>query len=119
MWKEFIVDVCSRLRDGLGSKVLEDFNQLQHIGTLEEYLTRLEELKELLLVRNPTMSESYLLESFIGGLKPTIKLFVKAFNPQNLYATMEISRLQEETIHALKTRLDRGIKPNSLHNSKA
>ena len=49
------------------------------------------------------MSESYFLESFIGGLRPTIKSFVKAFNPLNLCAAMEIAKLQEETIHALKT----------------
>ena len=54
----------------------EDFNRLQQTGTLEEYLVRFEELKALLLVRNPTMPESYFLESFIGGLQPVIKSFV-------------------------------------------
>jgi len=34
MWEEFIVDVCSRFRDDLGSKVVEDYNtqgQWKHI----------------------------------------------------------------------------------------
>jgi len=75
-WEEFIVDVCSRFRDDLGSKVVEDFNKLQQMGTLEEYLARFEELKALLLVRNPTMPEAHFLESFIGGLKPAIKSFM-------------------------------------------
>jgi len=66
------VDVCFRHRDDLGSKIVEDFNRLQHTGTLEEYLTRFDELKALLMARNPTMPESYFLESFAGGLKPAL-----------------------------------------------
>jgi len=46
-WEEFIVDVYSIFRDDLGSKVVGDFNCIQQIGTLEEYLTRFEELKAL------------------------------------------------------------------------
>ena len=72
--------------------MVEDFNRLQQTGTLEDYLIRFEELKALLLVRNPSIPESYFLESFIGGLKPIIKLSVRAFNPHYLYATMEVAR---------------------------
>jgi len=61
--------------------VVEDFNRLQQLGTLEAYLTRFEELKALMLVRNPTMPASYFLESFMGELKPMIKSFIQAFNP--------------------------------------
>jgi len=114
-WEEFIVDVCSRFRDDLGSKVVEDFNRLQQGGTLDEYLVRFEELKALLLVRNPMMPASYFLESFVGGLKPAIKSFVRALNPQNLDAAMEIARLQEQTISALKMPIDRSTKPHSMH----
>ena len=63
------MDVCSRFRDDLGSNVVEDFNNLQQVGTLDEYLTRFEELKALLLGRNPTMPDTYFLESFLRGLK--------------------------------------------------
>lgn len=76
LWEEFIVDVCSRFRDDLGSKMVEDFNRLQQPGTLEEYLTKFEELQSLLLVRNPTMPDTYFLESFIGGLKPLYEHFI-------------------------------------------
>jgi len=82
------VDVSTRFRDDLGSKVVEDFNRLQQTGTLGKYLTRFEELQALLQVRNPTMPETYFLESFIGGLKPAIKSFVRAFNSQNMYAAI-------------------------------
>ncbi|KAJ8426128.1 hypothetical protein Cgig2_000996 [Carnegiea gigantea] len=42
---------CTRFRDDLGSKVIEDFNRLQQLGTLDEYLAQFEELKALLLKR--------------------------------------------------------------------
>lgn len=73
--------MCSRFRDDVHSKVVGDFNRLQQIGTLEEYLTLFEELKALLVLINSTMAELYFLESFIGELKPTIKSFVRAFHP--------------------------------------
>jgi len=114
IWEEFIVDACSRLRDDPGRKVVEDFNRLQQLGTLEEYLTIFEELKALMLVTNPTMLASYFLESFIGGLKPIIKSFVRAFNPQTLYAAMKIARHQEETIHSWKISPDSGYNPKPL-----
>lgn len=64
------------------------------------------------------MPESYFLESFVGGLKPIIKSFMRKFKPQNLYTAMETARLQEDNIHALKTPPDRGPKPSGMYNSK-
>ena len=54
-WDEFIMDICSSFRDNLGSKVVEDFNNLHQTGSLDDYLAKFEEFKALLLVRNPTM----------------------------------------------------------------
>jgi len=69
------------------------------------------------LVRNPLIPETFFLESFIGGLKPVIKSFLRAFNPQNLYVTMEVARCQEETVHALKPPPNRGMKMNPISNT--
>ena len=66
-WEDFMVDICAKSRDNLDSKVVEDFNRLQQFGNLDDYLTKFEELKALLLSRNPHVPETYLLESFIGG----------------------------------------------------
>jgi len=83
-WEDFVVDVCNRFRDNIDSKVVEDFNKLQQSGSLDEYLAKFEELKTLLLINNPAMPDMYLLESFVGGLKPAIKAMVRAFRPPNL-----------------------------------
>ena len=115
-WEEFIVDLCARFRDDLGGKVVEDFNRLQQTGTVDEYLTKFEELKSLLLVRNPNMPESYLLESFIGGLKRAIKALVRAFKPLTLDLAIEQARCQEEHVQALKIPPNRTYKPNHITN---
>jgi len=117
-WEKFILDVYARFRDNLGSKVVEDFNRLQQLGTLEEYLQKIWRTHSTLVGKNSTVPEAYFLESFTGGLKPAIKSFVRALNPQTLDAAMEFTRLQEETIQALKIPPDRTMKPYTPHISK-
>ncbi|CAO2838144.1 unnamed protein product [Amaranthus hypochondriacus] len=43
------------------------------------------------------LSPRFILDSFISGLKETIKPFVKAFKPDSLTQAIEYARLQEET----------------------
>ncbi|KAJ8446939.1 hypothetical protein Cgig2_026437 [Carnegiea gigantea] len=111
-WDEFIVDICARFKDNLGSKVIEDFNKLCQVGTIDEYLAKFEELRALMLVRTPTMPEAYFLESFIGGLKPAVKPLVRAFNPQTLPSAIEHARYQEEHLLALKLHPEKPYKPS-------
>lgn len=46
------------------------------------------------------MSDDYVLESFIGGLEPSIKPFVIAFNPRTITEAVRIARLQEAQWYA-------------------
>ena len=48
-WSDFIIDVCSRFKEELGSKVVEDFHKLHQWGSLDEYLEKFEGLKSLML----------------------------------------------------------------------
>ena len=113
------MDVCARFKDDLGGKVVEDFNRLQQTETVDDYLTRFEEVKSLLLLKTPSMPETYLLESFIGGLKPAIKPLVKAFKPFTLDHAIEQARLQEEHVQALKLIPGKPFKyPHHLPNPK-
>ncbi|XP_074265848.1 uncharacterized protein LOC141588299 [Silene latifolia] len=49
------------------------------------------------------LTEDYFVESFIGGLKPSIKPFVRAFQPLTIAKALEIARLQEEHLTMTKT----------------
>jgi len=83
-WDEFIMDVCGRFKEDLGCRVVEDFNKLQQTGPIDEYLERFEELKSLMIQRTPTLPDVFFVDSFISGLKPQLKPFVKALNPETL-----------------------------------
>ena len=106
------MDVCARFRENLDSKVVQDFNRLLQTGTLDEYLAKFEELNALLLIRNPNMPDTFLMESFIGGLKPAIKSLVRAFKPQTLELAIEQAQFQEEHIQSLKLPPDRTFRSN-------
>jgi len=103
----------ARFKDSLGSKVVEDLNRLQQVRTLDEYLAKFEELKALLLIRNPTMPNSYFLESFIGGLKPAVKPLVRASNPTTLDVDIEQASLHEKHMLALKIPPEKPYKSSS------
>jgi len=95
-WNDFVVDVCNRFREDLGSKVVEDFHNLHQIGTVEDYLEKFEDLKALLLLSMPMLPDDYFVSSFVGGLKPHLKSFVKALNPLTLDNAVRFARLHEE-----------------------
>ncbi|XP_074327433.1 uncharacterized protein LOC141665350 [Apium graveolens] len=97
-WDEFIVDVTGRFRDESGSNIVELFNKLHQIDDLEAYVDEFENLRSVMLQSNHVLPEVYILNSFIGGLKPTIKPFVKAFKPVSITDAIEYARLQEESL---------------------
>ncbi|XP_021766248.1 uncharacterized protein LOC110730736 [Chenopodium quinoa] len=102
-WSDFVMDVSARFKDERRMNVVEEFNRLQQTDNIESYVDESENLKSIMIQNSLCLPENYLLENFIGGLKPGIRPFVRAFKPQN--ETMEYARLQDETILAntLKT----------------
>ena len=96
------MDVYARFRDELGSQVVEEFNKLAQVGSIDEYLEKFKELKSLMQVKNPLLPIDYFVDCFVGGLSPQIKSFTRAFKPQTLNAAVDYARLQEATIQAMK-----------------
>lgn len=88
-WGNFCLDLSVRFRDDECRNVVEEFNKLTQVGTLEDYLDKFEDLMSLMIQKNPEIPDSYFLDSFIGGLKPTIKYFVRSFDPPTLYSIVE------------------------------
>ncbi|KAH9615398.1 hypothetical protein KSS87_015381, partial [Heliosperma pusillum] len=101
-WHDFIVDLCARFKEDIAGNVVEEFNKLRQTGTIDDYLDAFENLKGLMIQRNPLLPEQYFLDSFIGGLKSSLKPFVKAFKPRSLAAVVEYARLQEESLAVTK-----------------
>lgn len=57
-----------------------------------------------MLMNNHILPDTYVLESFIGGLKPAVKPFVKAFKPSTMAETIRLVMLQEENLSAITTK---------------
>ena len=56
-WSEFCELLCERFAGKWSRDVVEEFNKLQQKGTVEEYEEKFEELKTLMLIRNPKPGE--------------------------------------------------------------
>ncbi|KAJ8446373.1 hypothetical protein Cgig2_019266 [Carnegiea gigantea] len=83
-------------------EVVEDFRKLHQWGSMDEYLEKFEGLKSLMLQKTPVLPDDYFIASFVAGLKPHLKPFVKALNPLSLDDAVQFARLQEEATEALK-----------------
>ena len=99
-WSEFVIDLSARFKDDMGLSVVEQFNKLQQLGSIEEYIDEFDNLRSLMEQFHHVLPDPYMLESFIGGLKPAVKPFVKAFKPQTVTDAILYARLQEESIQA-------------------
>ncbi|XP_021765492.1 uncharacterized protein LOC110730018 [Chenopodium quinoa] len=103
-WDDFIIDVTPRFKDGKGINVVEQFNKLQQDDNLEDYIDKFEDLRSVLLQNGHCLSEEYILECFVGGLKFAIKPFVRAFNPSSITEAVGYARLQEEQLVAYSSK---------------
>lgn len=72
-WGTLCLDLSVRFRDDGCENVVEEFNKLTQLGTLEDYLDRFEELMALMIQKNPQIPDSYFLDSFIDRLKPRMR----------------------------------------------
>ncbi|VFQ74615.1 unnamed protein product [Cuscuta campestris] len=115
-WDEFVMDLGARFKEDDHNDIVEEFNKLCQTGDLEEYVDKFEELKGLLLRKRPNMPQEYFLDSFIAGLKPQIKPFVKAFAPTSVTKAISYARLQEQTVEAWRTQ-DKSNKHSQLQSN--
>lgn len=120
-WDEFKLDVVARFKDDNVSNVVENFNKLSQLTSLEDYIDDFENLRCVLDQNGHKLTEGYLLESFVGGLKKEVKPFVKAFEPTSISDAIKYARLQEEQLAANFTKLmakPLQILPADNHKSK-
>ncbi|VFQ74355.1 unnamed protein product [Cuscuta campestris] len=117
-WHEFIIDLSARFRDDKGHNVVEQFKKLEQKGSLEDYIDEFEDLRSVLVQNNHYLPDSYILDCFIGGLKASIRLYVKAFKPNCLAQAIEYARLREESLEVEHARYTKFQKPPPYNSSK-
>lgn len=119
-WNDFVADLNARFKDNSGINVVEQFNKLQQLDVLEDYIDEFENLRSVMLQNNHILPDAYILDSFIGGLKPAVKPFVRAFKPVTVSDAIEFARLQEESLSfsnlTTKTQTQPSLSPKPLQS---
>ena len=57
--------------------IIEEFNKLKQERSVLNYQIKFEELKSLMIVSHPTLTEAYFVSSFISGLNEELRPIVK------------------------------------------
>ena len=57
-WEEFGELLCRRFNDRTCKDVVEEFNKLQQVGSIDDYQERFEELKPLMMIKNRNLHEN-------------------------------------------------------------
>ncbi|KAG2604237.1 hypothetical protein PVAP13_4NG055900 [Panicum virgatum] len=83
-WPEFCTMVLNMFAEISLFDAMEKFQNLQQLFTVSQYIDLFEEAMILLKKDNPYLEEPFFLASFVRGLKPDIKHFVKCYQPKKL-----------------------------------
>nr|XP_027075980.1 uncharacterized protein LOC113699828 [Coffea arabica] len=103
-WKIFQELLYKRFDNRNGRDVVEEFNKLRQSGKVEKYQEKFEELKTLMIIRNPHLDEECFVSSLISGLKDEVKTMIKMLKPTTLSRAFDLAALQEEAWR-LQTRI--------------
>lgn len=113
-WTDFVLALVARFRDNIGDNAAEKFNKLSQNGNVEVYIDEFENYRSLMNQQGHNPSKEYVLDSFIDGLKDTIKPFVRAFKPTTTFEAIEYDRLQEDTLSSLNLKPHKNYPTTSL-----
>ncbi|KAH0644546.1 hypothetical protein KY284_032430 [Solanum tuberosum] len=100
-WQRFCNELCRRFGNIRPQDIIDSFNKLIQMETVDQYQDKFEELTSYMTIINPLLNETHLVASFISGLKPELKPLVKLANLTALLDAYEIAKLYEESLHAL------------------
>nr|XP_017233536.1 PREDICTED: uncharacterized protein LOC108207610 [Daucus carota subsp. sativus] len=100
-WLQFCEALTKRFGKKGGLDEQEEFNKLVQTSSVIEYIEKFEELKAVLLSRNPHLDEKYFISSFISGLKMELKPMVRLMKPMTLMDAVEIAQYQEQTVEIM------------------
>ncbi|XP_027158056.1 uncharacterized protein LOC113759681 [Coffea eugenioides] len=101
---------------------VEEINKLSQSSTVLVYQEKFEELRSIVMIQMPELTESYYISSFLSGLKGEIKSAVKMHRPNSLQTAFEIARWKEhhlELVHKFsKTTLKSALHSTSYEPAK-
>lgn len=100
-WDDFARGLCERFGEHRTVDIMEDFNKLKQGGTVHKYQLKFEELKSLMLHKNPYLTDEYFVLSFISGMSNDLRSMVKMTRLRLVQEAVEDALLQEFIVEAL------------------
>ncbi|XP_071902780.1 uncharacterized protein [Coffea arabica] len=100
-WEEFKEGVSHRFGDLGDEDGVEEFNKLQQSSTVMACQEKFEELRAIVLLKNPGLSESYFVSSYLSGLQEELKALVKMHKPQTLQEAFEVAKWKEKALEVI------------------
>ncbi|XP_027171840.1 uncharacterized protein LOC113771462 [Coffea eugenioides] len=115
-WKDFGSEICRRFSTVGEADAVEEFSKLNQTSTVLAYQEKFEELRSIVMIQMPELTESYYISSFLSGLKGEIKSAVKMHRPDSLQFAFEMARWQEHHLD-LVHKSSRPILRNTMHST--
>ena len=100
-WDQFKLEVTRRFTEQGYHNVVAELHELRQIGNVEEYQSKFEDLKSQVLKKEPALTETYFISTFIGGLQGELRNFVQMMKPLTLDEAIAMARLQEGGFNTL------------------
>lgn len=100
-WSRFCTEVYKRFGNIRPQDIMDEFNKLMQIGTVDQYRDKFEKLTRYMKVINPLLNETHYVASFISGLRPELKPLVKLVNPATVLDGYEVAKLYKESFNTL------------------
>ena len=93
-WVKFSVAARAKFKDEILETAIDKFLKLTQTNSLEDYIDAFEYGKSLMEMHGYELSFKFLLDTFLNGLLPHFKPFVKAFKPKTITQAVEYAHLQ-------------------------
>ena len=100
-WELFKKEATKRFAEQGYRNTIAELHDLKQVGTVEEYQSKFEDLKAQVLEQEPSLTETYFIAAFVGGLQGELKNFVHMLKPSTLETAITLSRLQEGGFNTL------------------
>jgi len=92
-WEEFAKKLNERFGERSMVDIVEEFNKLKQVKSVESYQKRFEELMSLMIHHNPHLSEAYFVSSYLSGLNDELRPMIKVLRPRTVEQASESARL--------------------------
>lgn len=93
-WKEYVSALNVRFGIDLHHDPLAELMKLKQVGPVQTYLKKFEELLNSVL-NKISLTEDFVVSSFISGLKEELQYIVRMLYPKNLQQAVSLAKLQE------------------------